>query len=106
MNDNWRDDPDDAANDDSDTGHRQEQVRRPSDGPNVQHLITAAFIAIGQVIAFVMAQHAVIRALIFILILLALVLSHESAHFATRQLFGRSAYRIVGKEGSGAVNLR
>jgi len=88
MNDNWRDDPNKDPEGDARESRKQEQVRRPSEGRRLQPLITAAFVLIGLAIAFVMAQHAVMSALIFVFILVALVLAHEAAHFATAKMFG------------------
>ncbi|MGE3960889.1 MAG: RIP metalloprotease [Dehalococcoidia bacterium] len=82
MNDNWRDD------DRREEAPQQEQVRRPSSGRGIQPWLTATFLVVGLAIAFVMAQHAVTSALLFIFILLALVLAHEAAHFATAKMFG------------------
>jgi len=82
MNDNWRDNERDEGS------RRQERVRRPSGGRDVQRWLTAGFVLIGLAIAFAMAQHAVTSALLFVSILLALVLAHEAAHFATAKLFG------------------
>lgn len=84
MNDNWRDGPDEEAR----ASRQQEAVHRPKQPRQLQRLITAAFVLIGLVIAFIWAQHAVTSALLFIFILVLLVLAHEAAHFATAKMFG------------------
>lgn len=82
MNDNWRDDAD------RESERAPEPVSRPGGGGGLQRYITLAMVGIGLVIAWVMAQQAVTSALLFVFILLALVLAHEAAHFATAKMFG------------------
>ncbi len=81
MNDNWRDDQQ-APGDSTD---------HPTEGTVVRsrgQWLTAAFLVIGLVIAYMMAQHAVMSALLFFTILVSLVLAHEAGHFVTAKLFG------------------
>ena len=77
MNENWRED-------------EQPEVREPSPGgkPQLRNLITAVFVLIGLVIAYFMAQQAVVSALLFIGILVVLVVVHEAGHFFTAKWFG------------------
>ena len=85
MNDNWRDETDETASGEENPG------TIPPGGTVVRsrgQWLTAAFVLIGLAIAFVMAQHAVMSALLFMTILIALVLAHEAGHFVTAKLFG------------------
>lgn len=88
MNDNWRDDD---ARDAQQLKTQDEPGQVPPRGGRTsqrQQWLTAVFVLIGLGIAFVMAQHAVVSALIFVTILIALVLAHEAAHFLTAKAFG------------------
>jgi len=85
MNDNWRDDSDEASSKDGNPGSI------PPGGTVVRsskQWLTATFVLIGVVIAYMIAQHAVMSALLFIGILVALVLAHEAGHFVTAKMFG------------------
>jgi hypothetical protein len=78
MNDNWRDAPPSIP----------PAPRSPGAKGQTQNLITAALVVVGLVIAFFMAKQALVSGLLFAFILIALVLAHEAAHFATAKMFG------------------
>lgn len=78
MNDNWRDAPPSIPPSPGSPGSRGQ----------TQNLITAALVVVGLVIAFFMAKQALVSGLLFAFILIALVLAHEAAHFATAKMFG------------------
>ena len=69
---------------------------KPSMGPYLLVLIglPIGMVAIVLVLGFIFARNAVTSALLFIVILLGLVMAHESAHFLTAKAFGVAVHEF------------